>query len=89
MAQSQAIFDCCGGNPLLLLPLPEGDNAFALLPSCTRDWDETLAPHLVERPRRKKRCHCVALSSLSREALIRLNVFVPQSAATVDLQKQT
>lgn len=35
MAQSQEIFDCCRGNPLLLFPLPEGDNGFALLPSCT------------------------------------------------------
>lgn len=40
MAQSQAIFDCCRGNPFLLFPLPEGDNGFALLPSCACDWDE-------------------------------------------------
>lgn len=63
MAQSQAIFDCCRGNPLLLFPLPEGDNGFALLPSCTCHWDETLALCHVERPC-QKRCHCVALSSI-------------------------
>lgn len=63
MAQSQAIFDCCGGNPLLLFPLPEDDNGCALLPSCTCDWDETLALCLGKRPC-QKRCHCVALGGI-------------------------
>lgn len=58
MAQSQAIFDCRRGNPLLLFPLPEGDNAFALLPSCTCDRDETLAPCHVKRSCQKEICHC-------------------------------
>lgn len=63
MAQSQEIFDCCRGNPLLLFPLPEGDNGFALLPSCTCSWDETLALCHGKRPC-QKRCCCVALSSI-------------------------
>ena len=59
MAQSQAIFDCCGGNPPLLFPLPGGDNAFAVLPSCTynQGWDAGPC-------QKKKSRHYVSLSSV-------------------------
>lgn len=75
MAQSQAIFDCCRGNPFLLFPLPEGDNGFALLPSCTCDWDETLALCHVKRalPKEMPLCGIKQCLSQSREGLIYLN----------------
>lgn len=58
MAQSQAIFDCCRGNPLLLSPLPEGDNSFALLPSCSCSWEDRLALCHFILPRQREMPLC-------------------------------
>lgn len=57
MAQWQEIFDCCRGNPELLFALLEGDNAFALLASCTCNWDEVLESCGAKRSDQERTFH--------------------------------
>ncbi len=81
MAQSQAIFDWCRGNPLLLFPLPEGDNAFAL--HMWLGWDAGAVSRQNASPRKVRLRDTEQYPPQSWEALIYLHFFVSQSVKSL------